>query len=194
MNFSDWLQDKILKSGKTRKEVAKLARIPKNRMDDICSGLCPPSYESRKISKALDISYDEMEGIISGDIEPTLEPIKRQSGTDFPLKQATNQLKSKHKTPFKEKEFKLIPPKNKHCRRCGVESGTECFRHSESRIIKFLVGGGIIGSKIPDILTGWLCEKCDQELSEPLSKNATKEQEEKHAYEWLLSIVKTHLI
>ena len=88
----------------------------------------------------------------------------------------------------------LTPPKNKYCRHCGVEKGTECFRHTESRIIKFLDSGGIMGGKINDNLTAWLCLECDFELSYKLDKNSSWQQERSHALLWAIAIIKTHLL
>ena len=73
-------------------------------------------------------------------------------------------------------------------------TGTECFRHSESRIIKFLDGGGIMGSRINDNLTAWLSDEADRKLSKSLPKNATEQEIEKHALEWAILIIKTHLL
>lgn len=92
-----------------------------------------------------------------------------------------------HKSTGKQK-----PPKEKHCRKLGYETFTERWCHAESRIIKFSVGGGIMGSKIPDDLTAWLSVGADAELSQPLPKDATQKQLEKHAKEWRRLIKLSH--
>ena len=194
MSFSDWLQDLILRSGHTRKEIAKLAGIPKNQMDGLCNRTEPNRFQIQRLTKVLNVNEDEIFCLIDCKTEVKLDPIKSHFKTNLPQKQTPNQLKSDYKTPLQPKNFKLVIPEKRHCRRCDRITNTECFRHAESRIIKFLVGGGIMADKIPDTLTGWMCFDCDAELSASLPKDATKEQEEKHAYEWLIVIAKTHLI
>lgn len=88
----------------------------------------------------------------------------------------------------------LKPPDKKHCRGCGQETGTEAFRHAESRLVKFMSGGGITGGKINDRLTGWLCMDCDAIYSEQLEKNASYNDLLVHAYNWMTVIIKTWLI
>ena len=85
-------------------------------------------------------------------------------------------------------------PDRMHCRKCGRETGTESLRHAESRIIKFLDGGGCVGSKINDNLTSLLCIDCDRIMSTPLPKNCTDLESKEFALEWSLLIIKTHLI
>lgn len=89
----------------------------------------------------------------------------------------------------------MKPPVDKHCRRCGRTTKTECYRHCENRIIKFeLGGGGIMGGKIDDRLTAWICQKCDSELSAPLPKDCSEEFLLFHAVEWFKAIFKTWLL
>ena len=92
----------------------------------------------------------------------------------------------KFEKPGKPKKHrtKLNPPADKYCRKCGRDCGDCAFRHAESREIKFQVGGGIMGSKIPDEFTAWLCASCDAILSQPLPKNATPAELEAHKIEW----------
>ena len=199
MTFAEYLQDKMLKSKKTRKEFAKLAVMPKHIVDDFCNGVIPTSWEIGLLSNALGVIPDEIEWVIYGDNEQTLDPIKRQSGIDLPLKQAPNQLKKDTKLPPNSKK-KLVPPGEKHCRKCDIETGTECYRHVESRVIKFLDKGGIMGGKVNDNLTAWLCFECDQKLSSPVIKKETPSINDidnlvrDHALAWALAIIKTHLI
>ena len=79
---------------------------------------------------------------------------------------------------------KLKPPKERYCRRCFRTTGTEAWRHSESRIIKFESGGGIMGGKIPDDQSAFLCMDCDSYLSKPMWKSASPEELELHAEAW----------
>lgn len=92
----------------------------------------------------------------------------------------------------KKSKRKLKPPKEKHCRKLGYITGTERWCHAESRIIKMSVGGGIMAAKIPDHLTAWLSAKADLALSQPLDKNATQQELEKHAAEWNRLIKLSH--
>ncbi len=45
-------------------------------------------------------------------------------------------------------------------------------------------GGGIMGGKLPDSETAWLCMSCDAKLSQPLLKDATQKQLREHAADW----------
>jgi len=94
----------------------------------------------------------------------------------------------------KKQSNRIGAPKSPECAYCGLESETCCYRHSESRIIKFLDGGGIMGGKINNRLTGLLCFDCDAILSEPLTRTATIEQEESHALKWAMAIIRTWLL
>ncbi len=86
--------------------------------------------------------------------------------------------------PKKSKRPKIKPPVDQYCRRCFRTTGTEAWRHAESRIIKFEHGGGIMGDKLPDDQTAWMCMDCDHDLSRPVDRNAAPEEFELHAYEW----------
>lgn len=94
--------------------------------------------------------------------------------------------KKKKKRPVQK------PPEEKHCRKLGYQTFTERWCHAESKIIKFSVGGGIMGSRISDDLTAWLSVQADAELSQPLSKNSTQEELEEHAEEWMRLIKLSH--
>jgi hypothetical protein len=88
----------------------------------------------------------------------------------------------------------LEPPEKKHCRRCGILTGTEAYRHAENRLIKYFEGGGIMGSRINDNLSAFLCHDCDREMSEPIPKSAAMSEVYEHGFYWLKYIVLTHLI
>lgn len=94
--------------------------------------------------------------------------------------------------PKEKKLPKQKPPKEKHCRKLGYETFTERWCHAESKIIKFSVGGGIMGSRIPDHLTAWLSVEADAELSQPLPNNATQKRLKEHAAEWRRLIDLSH--
>jgi hypothetical protein len=83
----------------------------------------------------------------------------------------------------KKKEKMPDPPKYKHCRYLGYETGSERWCHSESRIIKFESGGGIMGGRIPHSKTAWLSKVADDHLSKPLD-NPTQHQLEQHKKVW----------
>jgi len=102
--------------------------------------------------------------------------------------------KKKARNTQKEIGRKLDPPEEKYCRLLGYETGTECWRHAESRIIKNLDGGGITGGRINDMLTAWLSDEADRELSNPLPKDASDIELERHALAWAILIIKSHLL
>ncbi len=109
------------------------------------------------------------------------------------LKKPGLRLRKTIKTP-RIKKREIEQPIEQHCRRCNLTTGTECFRHAESRIVKLLAGGGIMGAKIPDTLTAWLCMDCDAIMSTPTPVDAIEQEFRDHALEWLLLIAKTHLV
>ena len=160
INFSDWLQDKILKSGKTRKEVAKLASIPKNQVDMICNGIEPTPYHMHKLSRALDIDVNEMVDIVSKK-ESTLRPIKRQSKTDLPLKQAPNQLKSEYKTP-------LQPILDKTCVLTGKLNPERCHY---TGIMQSAFGKGL-SEKCDNLFVAEICHEKHLEFDQPKEKKS----------------------
>ena len=97
------------------------------------------------------------------------------------------------KVPYKKKpKPKQTPPEHKYCRNCGQETGTEAWRHAESRLIKFEHGGSTMGGKLPDDQTAWLCMDCDSKLSQPLPKAASQKQLREHAREWRRLIKLSH--
>lgn len=93
----------------------------------------------------------------------------------------------------KKKRPPIKPPQDRYCRRCFRTTETEAWRHAESRIIKFESnGGGVMGGKIPDDQTAWLCHDCDHDLSKPMWKNASPEELELHAGAWRGVIESSH--
>ena len=92
----------------------------------------------------------------------------------------------------KYKRPKQKPPLHRYCRSCGQNTDTERWCHAESRIIKFESGGSVMGGKIPDSETSWLCVKCDSELSQPLPKNASQKELIEHARQWRRLIKLSH--
>lgn len=92
--------------------------------------------------------------------------------------------KKKHKMP--------PPPKEKHCRKLGYETYSERWCHAESRIIKFMCGGGITGGRIDHKYIAWLSFEADQELSQPIDIDASQAELEAHRDEWMRLIDLSH--
>jgi len=87
-------------------------------------------------------------------------------------------------------------PKEKHCRWCGRETGTECFRHCEIPLLKMKYGKGM-GVKIDDSLTVWGCYECDLKMStklNPLDEDYTFEKLIEWENKWMMGIIETHLV
>lgn len=87
-------------------------------------------------------------------------------------------------------------PVNRNCVNCNGNPEKTCHHHAESTRIKMLSGGGIMGGKIGDKLTAWLCDdkKCGVRFDTKPDRNAPKDVIDKHdlfAYDcicktWLL--------
>ena len=104
MEFHDWLQETIRDSGMVRKEIAKLAGIPKNHLDAWCTGASFPSnYEISRLSKALNIDEMEIDDAINGKHEPKLEPIAQHPGfvPSDPTAAGGTPFKPNNETPLK---------------------------------------------------------------------------------------------
>ncbi len=82
-------------------------------------------------------------------------------------------------------------PDDLSCKLCGIETGTECYRHAESTAIKMLSGGGVMGGKIDDHLTSWLCMDCDIKLSTKPDRDAPQEIHDQHEKDWWIGIKNT---
>ena len=90
-------------------------------------------------------------------------------------------------------------PKELHCRRCNMTTGTECFRHYEgSRRSEFGKGTGL---KCNNRMTAWLCVECDIVMSKKQARygafplgTATELRIKIRDEEWLYLIVKTWLL
>ncbi len=198
MSFNDWLQNEVLERDIGYKELAKASRLPIYTITAICKDQIKViDWQIPKIANGLGIDSDIIKDIISNEKRMNLESV---NGSDFSFEnkrkiekpgKKTKTAKISNSTP-RLHDIKL--PKEKHCRNCGQETGTECMRHSESRVIKFLDGGGIIGGKINDNLSAWLCMQCDGEMSYPLPKNASEQRINNHALKWALAIIRTHLL
>lgn len=156
MNFSDWLQDQILRSGKTPKEIAQLMKgFPKRRLDEIRNGMCPSSYEVIQLSKALGTSPDEMEDVIGGK-EPNLEPVNSHPVADLKSKQVPDQLKSDYKTP-------LQPIKDKTCVLTGQPNPERCHY---TGIMQHLFGKGV-SEKVDNLFIAEICHEKHVEFDQP---------------------------
>lgn len=161
MNFTDWLLDQILRSGHTRKEIAKLMDgFPKRRLDEICKGMCPSSYEVIQLSKVLNASVDEMEGLISGK-EPTLKPVDSHFKTDLPQTPAPNQLKSDYKTP-------LQPIKDKTCVLTGKSNPERCHY---TGILQAEFGKGM-SEKCDNLFIAEICKEKHTEFDQPKERKS----------------------
>ena len=198
VNFSDWIQDEILRSGYTRKEVAKLAGIPKNQLDSICNGICPSSYQSSKLSKALNISFDEMEGMISGDTKSSIAPI------DNRFVQSSCSPEAKEKPGEKKKESKIKnsaprlhdinPPKEKHCWVCNLPDDKTCyFHHCEVPYYKIKYGSGM-ARKLDDRLVIWAHHKCGTELSIHPDKDAPEIEHSRYEVVWSRLLIENKIL
>lgn len=102
-----------------------------------------------------------------------------------PGKKVKTTIKTKH-----TKKRVIEKPKELHCRRCNLTTGTECYRHCESfRKSGFGKGGG---QKCDDKKTAYLCSDCDEIMSPSPIKNlgfrvdavAELAMIYKHAEEW----------
>ena len=106
-----------------------------------------------------------------------------------PGSKVKNRQKTKH---FYTHDIQI--PESKHCRMCWNETGTEAYRHSESTRIKMLSGGGIMGGKITDKLSAWLCNNCDQIASRKPDKDLEFKTHMEHDLMWFDLIARTWLI
>lgn len=164
MNFSDWLQDQILKSGNTRKELAKLAGIPKNQLDSFCNGTLPSKYQVSKLSSALNIDEDEMLGILSDITCGTgmkIEPVKSHFNPDLSHKTAPNQLKSDYKTP-------LQPIKDKTC---VITGKLNPERAHYTGIAQALFGKGL-SEKCDNLFVAEICREKHIEFDQPKERKS----------------------
>jgi len=76
----------------------------------------------------------------------------------------------------------LEPPKNKWCVCCKQTTRTECYHHAESKRVKTLFGGGVMGGKIPDRASAWLCnsETCGIRFDNPPDKDGPQQLIDSH--------------
>jgi len=91
-----------------------------------------------------------------------------------------------------QRRHNIKTPKEKHCRWCDIETGTECFRHCEIPLLKHRHGKGL-GVKIDDNLTVWGCQDCDSEMSQK-PFGATETEIFRWENKWLIGICETHLV
>ena len=117
-------------------------------------------------------------------------PLKR---TGFNRKSTHKQLKRSNikRTPPKKRSLLLKKPDDLSCKWCGIETGTECYRHAEATAIKMLSGGGIWNGKIPDKYTCWGCLDCDMKYSTKPDRDAPQEIHDKHESDWWTGIKNT---
>jgi hypothetical protein len=92
----------------------------------------------------------------------------------------------------KVRQHDIPVPEEKHCRLCGIETGTEALRHYEG-VFKHLWGKGV-GLKVNDNLVSWLCYECDKRLSTPLPKDVPDLEKYHREVNWLKTIIETKLL
>lgn len=194
MNFPDWLQDQILRSGHTRKEIAKIAGLPKNQVDMICNGIEPTPYHMHKLSRALNIDVQEMIDIVDGK-ESNLEPVNVHPVAD--LKESSDQIEkpgAKAKsTKIKNSAVRLHDIKKPDvliCHNCDEESDDCCFCHPEDDEIKFLFGLPGTGGKSPDELAVLLCLKCRTIMDKKPNIEAPRVEKLEHSMLWAKAVIK----
>lgn len=104
--------------------------------------------------------------------------------------------KKKVKTTKRVKVRTIEPPTDRKCVNCKRTTETECYHHAESKVLKFLKGGGIMGSKIPDLLSAWLCDSisCGQKFDTVPSREDTETVKLEHDLFSCVQVIKTHLL
>lgn len=103
----------------------------------------------------------------------------------------------KKKKVLKTKRFlnhNIEPPENRACINCKILTETENYHHAESSRIKFLSGGGIVGGKIKDRLSAWLCNKkeCGIKFDTKPNRESTQHEKDQHDLFSYDCIAKTH--
>ena len=161
MNFDEWIQEKIRDSGHTRKEIAKMAGIPKNQFDDICKGKEPSRYQVQRLSKILNIDSDEIFCIISEKIEVKIKPIKVNAEVDLSSKQSSNQNKNDYKTP-------LQPIIDKTCILTGKPNPE---RAHYTGIMQHLFGAGR-SEKCDNLFVAEICQEKHIEFDQPKERKS----------------------
>lgn len=194
MNFSDWLQDQILRSGNTRKEVARLAGMPKNQMDNICRGELPSNYQINGIARALNIYEDEVVDALE-EKESTLEPVNSHPVADLKeVNEQTEKPGAKAKSSkIKNSAVRLHDIKKPDvliCHNCDEESDDCCFCHPEDDEIKILFGLPGTGGKSPDELAVLLCLKCRTIMDKKPNIEAPRVEKLEHSMLWAKAVIK----
>ncbi len=91
----------------------------------------------------------------------------------------------------KKKSRKIKRPKELICAWCGNHDETCCLRHAEDDIIKYLSGGGIMGSKINNRFTVLGCFQCDLKYSKKPNINDFEHIKKEHSKIWAVGILRT---
>jgi hypothetical protein len=184
--FSNKLTEAI---GPNRQEIARSCKIPKNRIDSFCKGIeTPKPFQVCLLSHALNIDSEIMESWIDTDDSSIFQPISFNGTTIKPELKKVDKPGVKVKSVEKVKRLKfsktveIEPPKERYCRRCERETGTECYRHDESRR-KSKFGKGY-GKKVKHRRSAWLCNDCDAVMSPDLPKTATENEQLRRDLEW----------
>ena len=190
MPFPEELTTIMQKRNITAQDIAKNSRgsITVSDIRRFQKGACPTSYQVMFLNNIFGIDFE----LIISPPDKSLVPA-RQLGISVSEFGKVEAIGKPGKT-IKPKEVNILkPPKNKECRWCDIETGTECYRHAEDEMIKYLSGGGCMGMKIPDQFTVWGCQKCDDKYS--IKPNRSKYiLTLEHSLKWAIGIIKTWLM
>jgi len=172
MQFHEWFQEKIRDSGKTRRDISKESKLPKNRIDSLCNDMFPTNYEIVILSRSLKIDPDEMLSIVGNDPGPDANYLRKPTwprSIDILSPRKTGKPGDKPKTSkihnSRPRLHDLQIPDEKKCWICALpDDGTCYFHHCEVPYYKMKYGSGT-AIKIDDRLTVWAHHKCGTELS-----------------------------
>jgi len=199
MSFSDWLQDQILRSGHDRREIAKIANIPKNQMNDICNGGELKRGHIRGLAYALNLNVYEVEDAIDGVNGIFAGPIGSCQVAD--LTKVNDQIEkpgekvksSKIKNSF-TRLHDIKKPDDKTCWICNTpDDGTCYFHHMEVPYYKIKYGSGT-GQKVIDKLTVWAHHTCGTELSIQPLKSDPEITHLRYEVQWSRLIIENKII
>ena len=199
MTFTDWILDQILRSGFSRKEIAKRANIPKGKFDSICKGEFPQKHLINDIAYALSLETYEVIDAMEGREESTFEPVKDHFGTS-----QDNSVEKIEKPGEKQKTSKIKnsssrvhdikKPDDKECWICNQpDDGTCYFHHMEVPYYKIKYGSGT-SVKVIDKLTVWGHHSCGTELSIQPLKSDPEINHLRYEVQWSRLIIENKII
>jgi len=117
------------------------------------------------------------------------EPFQVCSSCYSPKLSKPGEKAKKEKKIKRVKKHNIEKPEKLHCRRCDRVTGQEAYRHLET-FRKHELGKGV-GTKCNDKATAYLCQECDNIMS---NRRPDKNDEVTywiHAEEWLFLVLKT---